>query len=128
MSDSQPGNTLHGVTLQRLLARLVERHGREEPGRIIDIRCFTHGPGIKSSLRFPRKTPRVMKKAEALYLRNPGSRGGVPGHAAAHPGPAAGSHWGTSGMQDGEPALHRDACYGPVLARLRPGFHQSGPL
>jgi uncharacterized protein (DUF2132 family) len=61
---------LHGVTLETLLTRLVERHGWPELGRMIEIRCFTHDPSIKSSLHFLRRTPWARKKVEELYLRS----------------------------------------------------------
>jgi uncharacterized protein (DUF2132 family) len=73
MSDSQPNNPLHGVTLEMILTRLVDRYGWEELGRTINIRCFTHEPSIKSSLKFLRKTPWARDKVEALYLRSLGS-------------------------------------------------------
>jgi len=69
MSNPQPDNPLHGLTLEALLTRLVERHGWDELGRIINIKCFRHEPGIKSSLKFLRKTPWAREKVEALYLR-----------------------------------------------------------
>jgi uncharacterized protein (DUF2132 family) len=59
---------LHGVTLEMILARLVERLGWEEMGRRVDIRCFTSDPSIPSSLKFLRRTPWARKKVEALYL------------------------------------------------------------
>jgi len=70
MSDSQPNNPLHGVTLEMILTHLVDRYGWEELGRTINIRCFTHEPSIKSSLKFLRKTPWARDKVEALYLRS----------------------------------------------------------
>jgi uncharacterized protein (DUF2132 family) len=75
MSRSQPKNPLHGVTLEMVLTRLVERHGWEELGRIVNIRCFTHEPSIKSSLKFLRKTPWAREKVEVLYLRGLGPKG-----------------------------------------------------
>lgn len=75
MSRSQPKNPLHGVTLEMVLTRLVECHGWEELGRIVNIRCFTHEPSIKSSLKFLRKTPWAREKVEALYLRGLGPKG-----------------------------------------------------
>lgn len=68
MTESQPRNPLHGVTLEAMLERLVAEHGWEALGRLIDIRCFTHEPSIKSSLKFLRKTPWARSKVEALYL------------------------------------------------------------
>ena len=60
---------LHGVTLKMIVTALVERHGWEELGRIINIRCFTHDPSISSSLKFLRKTAWARDKVEELYLR-----------------------------------------------------------
>ena len=68
MSD-QPNNPLHGVTLKAVLEELIERHGFPELGRRIRIRCFTHDPSLKSSLKFLRKTPWARKEVEELYLR-----------------------------------------------------------
>lgn len=61
---------LHGITLEALLTELVSRHGWEELGRHIDIRCFNFEPSIKSSLTFLRKTPWARKKVEGIYLRD----------------------------------------------------------
>jgi uncharacterized protein (DUF2132 family) len=69
MSGEQPRNPLHGVTLEAMLEQLVARHGWDGLARRIDIRCFTHDPSIKSSLKFLRKTPWARAKVEALYLR-----------------------------------------------------------
>jgi len=73
MGGSQRNNPLHGVTLEMMLTRLVDHFGWEALGRIIDIRCFTHEPSIKSSLKFLRKTPWAREKVEALYLRSLGT-------------------------------------------------------
>jgi uncharacterized protein (DUF2132 family) len=70
MSKPQPKNPLHGLTLEMILTRLVERYGWEELGRTINIKCFMHEPSIKSSLKFLRKTPWARQKVEALYLRS----------------------------------------------------------
>ncbi len=72
MSQSQPGNPLHGITLERMLTELVDRLGWEEMGRAVSIRCFTHDPSIASSLRFLRRTPWARTKVEELYLRHAG--------------------------------------------------------
>ncbi|MCP4409457.1 MAG: DUF2132 domain-containing protein [Gammaproteobacteria bacterium] len=74
MSDLQPNNPLHGVTLEMILTRLVEHYGWEELGQAINIKCFNHEPSIKSSLKFLRRTPWARDKVEALYLRTLGSR------------------------------------------------------
>lgn len=69
MTDQQPNNPLHGITLEMILISLVEHYGWDELGRVIPVRCFTHNPSIKSSLNFLRKTPWARKKVEDLYLR-----------------------------------------------------------
>lgn len=60
---------LHGITLEAILTDLVARHGWEELGGRIDVRCFNFDPSIKSSLTFLRKTPWARKKVEELYIR-----------------------------------------------------------
>lgn len=69
MTDRQPNNPLHGLTLEAIVTRLVERYGWAELGRHIPIKCFTSDPSIKSSLKFLRKTPWARTKVEELYLR-----------------------------------------------------------
>ena len=71
MSDTQANNPLHGVTLEIILNRLVDRYGWEELGNMINIRCFNQDPSIKSSLKFLRKTSWAREKVERLYLRIP---------------------------------------------------------
>mgnify|MGYP001828354938 FL=1 len=73
MNDIQPKNPLHGVTLEMILTDLVKHYGWEELGKTINIKCFIHAPGIKSSLKFLRKTPWAREKVEGLYLRRLGS-------------------------------------------------------
>ena len=74
MSDIQPKNPLHGVTLEMILTDLVEHYGWEQLGQTINIKCFTHETSIKSSLKFLRKTPWAREKVEGLYLRRLGSK------------------------------------------------------
>ena len=69
MTDPQPKNPLHGLTLEAILTRLVEHYGWDELGKIITVKCFTSDPSIKSSLKFLRKTPWARKKVEDLYVR-----------------------------------------------------------
>ncbi|CAN5287768.1 VF530 family protein [soil metagenome] len=64
----QAKNALHGITLEAVLTQLVTQLGWEELGRRIDIKCFKHDPGIKSSLTFLRKTPWARSKVEELFL------------------------------------------------------------
>jgi len=66
--NEQPNNPLHGVTLEKLLIRLVGHYGWDELGQRIDIRCFNWEPSIKSSLKFLRKTQWARDQVEELYL------------------------------------------------------------
>lgn len=58
---------LHGLTLETMLTRLVDRHGWPEMGYRIAIRCFLFEPSVKSSLAFLRRTPWARKKVEDWY-------------------------------------------------------------
>lgn len=66
--DEQPNNPLHGVTLKAMVEDLVARRGFDDLAAHIPIRCFTHDPSIKSSLKFLRRTPWARAEVEALYL------------------------------------------------------------
>ncbi|MDC3260650.1 VF530 family protein [Winogradskyella sp.] len=66
--DSQPNNPLHGVKLQLIIEDLVANYGWEYMGYQINIRCFTHDPSVKSSLKFLRRTPWARTKVEKMYL------------------------------------------------------------
>ncbi|MCL2915706.1 VF530 family protein [Shewanella corallii] len=66
---TQANNPLHGITLETLLTELVDRLGWEELGRLVAIRCFTHDPSIKSSLKFLRKEQWARDKVERLYIK-----------------------------------------------------------
>lgn len=68
MSDEQPNNPLHGLTLQKILERLVDHYGWPEMGKQIRINCFINDPSLKSSLKFLRKTPWAREKVESLYM------------------------------------------------------------
>jgi len=59
---------LHGITLEKIVTELFERHGWEELGQRIPIRCFQYDPSVKSSLTFLRKTPWAREKVEKMYL------------------------------------------------------------
>lgn len=67
-SAQQPGNPLHGVTLEAIVTALSDHYGWEELGQRINIRCFTSEPSVASSLKFLRKTPWAREKVESLYL------------------------------------------------------------
>ncbi len=66
--DSHPRDPLHGITLKTVLEQLVERHGWEEMGNRIPVRCFQLKPSVKSSLTFLRKTPWARQRVEAWYI------------------------------------------------------------
>jgi len=66
--ESDFSNPLHGITLETIVTRLVERHGWEELARRIPIRCFLYEPSIKSSLTFLRKTPWARKRVENMFI------------------------------------------------------------
>lgn len=68
MSDEQPRNPLHGITLERIVTELVEFFGWPELGQQVRIRCFQDNPSVSSSLKFLRKTPWAREKVESLYL------------------------------------------------------------
>ena len=72
MSEEQPKNPLHGVTLAAILEELFERYGWEGLGERVKIRCFTHDPSMKSSLKFLRRTDWARREVEALYLSGRG--------------------------------------------------------
>lgn len=69
MTRPQPNNPLHGITLETVIARLVDHFGWPELGRLVPVRCFTNNASIKSSLTFLRKTPWARAKVEELYVR-----------------------------------------------------------
>ncbi len=69
INEEQPKNPLHGIKLLDILEYLVEKHGWDELGKRIHIRCFTHDPSVKSCLKFLRRTPWARDKVEQLYLQ-----------------------------------------------------------
>ena len=68
MTDKQPNNPLHGITLEQLVTQLVDHYGWESLGERININCFKSDPSIKSSLKFLRKTLWAREKVERLYI------------------------------------------------------------
>jgi uncharacterized protein (DUF2132 family) len=68
VTDHKSSDPLHGINLESILIWLVENYGWERMGLVIDIKCFTNNPDIKSSLKFLRRTPWARKKVEELYL------------------------------------------------------------
>jgi len=73
MVQEQPNDPLHCMTLEKIINALVEHYGWDELGNRINIRCFTHDPSVKSSLKFLRKTPWARDKVEALYIKTQNS-------------------------------------------------------
>ncbi|HSM98478.1 MAG TPA: VF530 family protein [Gallionella sp.] len=61
--------SLDGITLEAIVTQLSESMGWEAMGAAVPVRCFTHDPSIKSSLKFLRRTPWARKKVEELYLQ-----------------------------------------------------------
>lgn len=61
--------TLDGITLETIVTLLSARLGWEAMAAEVPIRCFSHDPSIKSSLKFLRRTPWARAKVEQLYLR-----------------------------------------------------------
>lgn len=70
MSQEQPNNPLHGITLKVIVNELVVRYGWEELYEKIPIRCFENNPSVKSSLKFLRKTDWARSKVENLYIKD----------------------------------------------------------
>jgi uncharacterized protein (DUF2132 family) len=68
MSQDQPNNPLHGVTLKAIVESLQKRHGWEGLAERVPARCFQNAPSIKSSLKFLRKTPWAREKVERFYI------------------------------------------------------------
>ena len=68
MSLEQPKNPLHGITLKIVVEDLVDRHGWEELGYRVNIRCFQNNPSVKSSLKFLRRTPWARELVERIYV------------------------------------------------------------
>ena len=70
MSEEQPNNPLHGITLKSILEDLRSRYSWQELHEKIAINCFLSNPSIKSSLKFLRKTEWARKKVETLYIKD----------------------------------------------------------
>lgn len=68
MSQQQPNNPLHGLSLEKIVTRLVEHFGWNGMYARVRVNCFKKDPSIKSSLKFLRKTQWARDKVEALYI------------------------------------------------------------
>jgi len=67
MSERQPNNPLHGVTLEMMLRELVAAYGWEGLARDLPITCFRVDPSVTSALKYLRKAPRTRVKFEELF-------------------------------------------------------------
>jgi uncharacterized protein (DUF2132 family) len=70
MENLKSKDPLHGITLQKIVEKLVEHYGFDTLGELIKVKCFTDNPSIKSSLTFLRKTDWARKQVEDLYLKS----------------------------------------------------------
>lgn len=68
MTDEQPNNPLHGVTLEQLVTQLQQHYGWDGLAKRININCFKSEPSVKSTLKFLRRTPWARTQVENLYM------------------------------------------------------------
>lgn len=61
--------SLDGITLEMIVTQLAANMGWEAMAEVVPVRCFTHDPSVKSSLKFLRRTPWARSKVEQLYLQ-----------------------------------------------------------
>jgi uncharacterized protein (DUF2132 family) len=76
MSSKPSNDPLHGLTLERVVEKLVEHYGWDELARRISINCFKNDPSVKSSLTFLRRTSWAREQVENLYISTPALRKG----------------------------------------------------
>ncbi|MBU0620359.1 MAG: VF530 family protein [Gammaproteobacteria bacterium] len=67
-ADKKTRPPLEGITLEMIVTQLSESIGWEAMAEAVPVRCFTHDPSVKSSLKFLRRTPWARAKVEELYL------------------------------------------------------------
>jgi uncharacterized protein (DUF2132 family) len=67
-ATTQKNNPLHGITLEKLLTRLVDYYGWDGLFDMLQLQCFYNDPSIKSSLKFLRKNLWARTKLEEIYL------------------------------------------------------------
>lgn len=70
MENLKSKDLLHGITLQKIVEKLVDHYGFDTLGELIKVKCFTDNPSVKSSLTFLRKTDWARKQVEDLYLKS----------------------------------------------------------
>ena len=68
MISEQSNNPLHGLTLVKVVTRLVEHYDWDGLAQRININCFKSDPSVKSSLKFLRNTQWARDKVEDLYI------------------------------------------------------------
>lgn len=61
---------LDGLTLETIVSELSAQIGWDAMAAQVPVRCFTHDPSVKSSLKFLRRTPWARAKVEQLYLQH----------------------------------------------------------
>ena len=69
MTTQKSVPTFDGITLEAIVIRLSETLGWEAMALAVPVRCFTHDPSVKSSLKFLRRTPWARTRVEQLYLQ-----------------------------------------------------------
>ena len=69
IKNSVPRSPPEGVTLEAIVTQLSENIGWEAMAAAVPVRCFSHDPSIKSSLKFLRRTPWARVKVEQLYMQ-----------------------------------------------------------
>ncbi|RYJ51975.1 DUF2132 domain-containing protein [Flavobacterium petrolei] len=70
MENLKSKDPLHGITLQKIVEKLVDHYGFDTLSELIKVKCFTDNPSIKSSLTFLRKTDWARKEVEDLYIKS----------------------------------------------------------
>ncbi|RBN50637.1 VF530 family protein [Flavobacterium psychrolimnae] len=70
MENLKSKDPLHGITLQKIVEKLVDHYGFDTLGELIKVKCFTDNPSLKSSLTFLRKTDWARKQVEDLYIKS----------------------------------------------------------
>ncbi len=70
MTQTPSKDPLHGLTLETILKKLVNKYGWPGLAKRININCFKSDPSINSSLKFLRKTPWARKEVEDLYVNS----------------------------------------------------------
>jgi len=81
MTNEQPNNILHGVTLEKIVTALADHFGWEALSDRIGVNCFKNNPSVKSSLKFLRKTLWARGKVEKLYVTTFGKSEGSDLHS-----------------------------------------------